>query len=247
LPQLIIFHNIVLKSLSIEVQISANEFYQIRYNFFKREYMKNKKTILRTGVAFAILMISGIMLNAQHVELSPFVGYETGANISSSYGNLHIGDGMDFGAILNVGMGGGRYGEFSYSHLGSYLDVETGMTTTRKCDLAVDYYSLGFMQEIKPDAKVTPYGLLTLGIVNYRPTTSTDISSENKMHVSIAGGVKINVSEKVGIRLQARLLMPLYYAGTYFYVGTGGSGASMSGGIHGVQGDFTAALVIKIR
>ena len=37
-------------------------------------------------------------------------------------------------------------------------------------DLAVDYYSLGILQEIKPDAKATPYGLFTLGVVNYRPT-----------------------------------------------------------------------------
>jgi hypothetical protein len=210
-------------------------------------HMKNTKVTLRIGVAFAILIISGMPVNAQHIELSPFVGYETGANISTTYGNLHIGDGMDFGGVLDVGMGGGRYGEFSYSHLGSYLDVETGMTTTRKCDLAVDYYSLGFLQEIKPDAKATPYGLFTLGIVNYRPTSGTEISSENKMHISIAGGVKIKASERIGIRLQARLLLPLYYAGTYFYAGTGGSGAGMSGGIHGVQGDFTAALVIKIR
>ena len=209
--------------------------------------MKKNKVYSRIGLALGLLLMSGIAANAQHIELSPFVGYETGANITTSYGNLHIGDGMDFGGVVDVGMGGGRYGEFSYSHLGSYLDVESGMATTRKCDLAVDYYSLGFLQEIKTETEASPFGLLTLGIVNYRPTSGTDISSENKMHVSIAGGVKIKVSEKIGIRLQARLLMPLYYAGTYFYVGTGGGGANMSGGIHGVQGDFTAALVIKIK
>ena len=209
--------------------------------------MNKNKLIPRFGIFLAIHMISSLVINAQHINLSPFVGYETGANISTSYGNLHIGDGMDFGGILDVGMGGGRYGEFSYSHLSSYLDVETGMATTRKCDLAVDYYSLGILQEIKNESDATPYGLFALGIVNYRPTSGTEISSENKMHISFAGGVKIKVSEKIGIRLQARLLMPLYYAGTYFYVGTGGGGANMSGGIHGVQGDFTAALVIKIK
>ncbi len=209
--------------------------------------MNKTNVISRIGITLAILMISGVVLKAQHVEFSPFVGYETGANISTSFGNLHIGDGMDFGGVLNVGMGGGRYGEFSYSHLGSYLDVKSGMATTRKCDLAVDYYSFGFLQEIKTDVEATPFGLLTLGIVNYRPTSGGEISSENKMQVSVAGGVKIKVSEKLGIRLQAKLLMPLYHAGNYFYVGTSDSGASMSGGIHGVQGDFTAALVIKIR
>jgi hypothetical protein len=97
-----------------------------------------------------------------------------------------------------------------------------------------------------PGAKATPYGLFTLGIVNYRPT-SGGYSSENKMHVSLAGGVKIRASERVGIRLQARLLMPLYYAGTYFSVGTGGAGYGISGGIRGVQGDFTAGLFLVLK
>ena len=65
------------------------------------------------------------------------------------------------------------------------------------------------------------------------------------MHVSLAGGLKIHASEKVGLRLQARFLMPLYYAGTYFSAGTGGAGYGISGGVFGVQGDFTAALVIR--
>jgi len=208
--------------------------------------MKNKRAILLIGIVFTILLVTGTQVKAQKVELSPFIGYETGANIYSSYGDLHIGDGMDWGGSLDVGMGGGRYGEFSYSHMASYLDLESGITSERLCDLAVDYYSLGVLQEIKPDAKATPYGLFTLGVVNYRPT-SGDISSENKMHISLAGGVKIKASAKVGIRLQARLLMPLYYAGTYFTAGTGGAGVSMGGGIKGVQGDFTAALVLNLR
>ena len=208
--------------------------------------MKNKRANLIIGIAVAILVVSVTQINAQKVELSPFVGYETGANIYSSYGDLHIGDGMDWGGSLDVGMGGGRYGEFSYSHMASYLDLESGITNERLCDLAIDYYSLGILQEVRPDSKATPYGLFTLGIVNYRPTTG-DISAENKMHISLAGGVKIKTSERIGIRLQARLLMPLYYAGTYFTAGTGGAGVSMGGGIKGVQGDFTAALVINLR
>jgi hypothetical protein len=207
--------------------------------------MKTKNLNLFTSFFIASLFLMTTQVNAQKLELAPFVGYETGAQISTSLGHLHIGDGMDFGGSLNVGMGGGRYVELSYSHLASYLDLENGITTERLCDLNVDYYSIGVLQEIKPDAKATPYGLFTLGWVNYRPQET--YSNENKMHVSLAGGLKINASEKVAIRLQARLLMPLYYAGTYFSVGTGGAGYGISGGIYGVQGDFTAALVLKLR
>jgi hypothetical protein len=208
--------------------------------------MKNKRANLLICNICTILLVTVTQARAQKIELSPFIGYETGAQIHSSLGDLHIDDGMDWGGSLDVGIGGGRYGEFSYSHMASSVHVTGGLTSYEPVNLAVDYYSLGMLQEIKPDAKATPYGLFTLGIVNYRQTSGGD-AAENKMHISLAGGVKIKASERVGLRLQARLLMPLYYAGTYFGVGTGGASAGVSGGIQGVQGDFTAALVINLR
>jgi hypothetical protein len=208
--------------------------------------MKNKKTIYFLSVLFTLMLIPFIQVKAQKVELSPFIGYETGAQIHSSLGDLHIGDGMDWGGSLDVGVGGGRYGEFSYSHMASSVHITGGLTSYEPVNVAVDYYSLGMLQEIRPDAKATPYGLFTLGVVNYRQTSGGD-ATENKMHISLAGGVKIKASERVGLRLQARLLMPIYYAGTYVGIGTGGASAGVSGGIVGVQGDFTAALVFNLR
>jgi hypothetical protein len=213
--------------------------------------MITKKRLLIVTIALAFMIVTVDTANSQKIELSPFIGYETGAIIHTSLGDLHIGDGMDFGGSINVGMGGGRYVELSYSHLATYLNLENGITTERLCDLATDYYSIGALQEIMPDEKVTPYGLFTLGWVNYRPSNPTNIandySNENKMHVSLAGGIKVNASEKIGIRLQARLLMPLYMNGMYFSAGTGGAGYGVSGGVYGVQGDFTLALVLKIK
>lgn len=207
--------------------------------------MTLKKRYLFTCLVLAISLTAGSQLKAQNIELTPIVGYETAAKINTTGGDLRINDGLVYGGALNVGLGGGRYAEFSYTHMASDLSIE-GVVREDICDLAVDYYSLGALQELMPGAKATPYGLFTLGIVNYRPT-SGGYSSENKMHVSLAGGVKIRASERIGIRLQARLLMPLYYAGTYFSVGTGGAGYGISGGIRGVQGDFTAGLFLVLK
>jgi hypothetical protein len=207
--------------------------------------MKLKKRCLFTSLALAIVMIAGIQVNAQKIELTPFIGYETGAKINTDFGYLRIGDGMNYGGALDVGFGGGRYAEFSYNHMASDLSLD-GVVREDICDLAVDYYSIGMLQEMMPEAKATPYGLFSLGVVNYRPT-SGDYVSENKMHVSLAGGIKIRASERIGIRLQARLLMPLFYAGTYFSVGTGGAGYGISGGIRGIQGDFTGGLVFVLK
>jgi hypothetical protein len=204
--------------------------------------MKTYKTLLMTVLPMILLLASVAQVKAQKIEIAPLIGYETGAHAHTNLGTLHIGDGMNFGGSVDVGLGRGRFAELSYTHLKSYLNNEMALNTTRVCDLAVDYYSIGVLQELRPKAKVSPYGLFTLGLVNYRPTTG-NISSENKMDVSLAGGIKIHATEKIGLRLQARLLMPIYYAGTYFTIGSGGGGYGIAGGVVAVQGDFTAALV----
>lgn len=208
--------------------------------------MKHKRSILYSSFALAVIMAAAIQVNAQKIELTPFVGYETGAKIYFGSGDLRISDGLNYGGALNIGLGGGRFAELSYSHMASDLYIDGSLGREDLCDLAVDYYSIGALQEMMPGAKATPYGLFSLGWVNYRPT-SGDYISENKMHVSLAGGVKIKISERIGIRLQARLLMPLYFAGTYFTVGGGGAGYGIAGGIHGVQGDFTGGLVFVLK
>ena len=64
--------------------------------------------------------------------------------------------------------------------------------------------------------------------------------------ITLGGGIKIMPSDKIGIRLQGRLLMPMYFAGVGLWAGTGGGGASVNGGIPIIQGDLTAALVIRL-
>ena len=36
-------------------------------------------------------------LKAQRIELSPFIGYETGSTVYTSLGYIYIGNGMDYG------------------------------------------------------------------------------------------------------------------------------------------------------
>ena len=59
-------------------------------------------------------------------------------------------------------------------------------------------------------------------------------------------GVKIMFSERVGIMLRGRLMMPMNFAGTSFYIGTGGSGLSVNSYVSPLQGDFNGGLIIKL-
>ena len=208
--------------------------------------MSKRKSFSVAGILLFLLSTGFTVVKAQRVELSPFVGYETGSTVYTSLGYIYIGDGMDFGGNIDWRIGNNRYAEISFSHMMTSLNVDDGSNELYLFDLGVNYYSIGILQETKPLSKLSPYGLFSLGWVNYNPQ-SDDYSGENKMHFSLAGGLKIRATERIGFRLQARLLMPIFYAGTNFSSGTGGTSMNVSATSVAFQGDFTAALVIVIR
>ena len=59
-------------------------------------------------------------------------------------------------------------------------------------------------------------------------------------------GAKIMFTERVGIMLRGRLMLPMFFGGVGFYAGSGGSGLSLNSYAALVQGDFNAGLVFKL-
>ncbi len=53
-------------------------------------------------------------------------------------------------------------------------------------------------------------------------------------------------SERIGIMLRGRLMMPMAFAGTSLYVGAGGGGVSLNSWVAPLQGDFNGGLIIKL-
>ena len=63
-------------------------------------------------------------------------------------------------------------------------------------------------------------------------------------------GVKYFFTDVVGVKFQARLLMPMYFGGVGFGCGIGTGGSSCGGGAtfgtEIIQGDFTGGLVFRV-
>jgi hypothetical protein len=70
--------------------------------------MKTYKTLSMTFLLITLLIASVVQVKAQKIEITPFIGYITGVQANTNLGTLHIGDGMDFGGSVDVGLGGGE-------------------------------------------------------------------------------------------------------------------------------------------
>jgi hypothetical protein len=185
------------------------------------------------------------------VEITPFAGYMVNTDVVGSYGYLENGDGMSYGGAIAVDVQRMLQIEFSYTYTKgtSYFRSASVQYDSFGFDVAYNHFVLSTVHELKPGGKVIPYGKAGLGAWWASPSTSNSkyqLQDTWRMLVELALGAKIYMSEKVGIRLEANVAMPLNFYGAGFYVGTGGSGMSANAGIPMAQFNFMGGLVIVI-
>lgn len=207
--------------------------------------MKRKLILL----ALALLINEGVFAQ---VQINVFGGYVPSSKTAYNYSGyrLRIDDGANFGVALDFALPlKGIEAELSYTHFSSTLSQDGGIVDNVETQpIIVEYYQLGVLRPLKEDDSFVPYGLLTLGMARFAPELATQDYFRFAMNAGL--GMKYFFTDKVGIRLQARLLMPLYFSGAGFgcSIGTGGSGCGTGVGFGSeiLQADFTGGVVLKV-
>jgi hypothetical protein len=209
-----------------------------------------KKFLLSTIVLFAAVTFS----KAQ-IQVTAYTGYQFGSSTNvygwNTQGRFKIKAGQDFGGMLSFEVRPGTQAEFSYTFMGTYATIERGgFPANTLGDVDVHYYQIGGVQETTVGENVDLFGTLTVGGTTFSPKTDYvtiddrrySVNSKTYFSVGVGGGVKLWLSDVIGIRLQARMLMPVTWGG--FYFGTGGGGATVGSSI--ISGDVGGGLVFKI-
>jgi len=188
------------------------------------------------------------------IDLQPFVGWQFGGKAKFFEGEINIKSDMNYGIAMDVGIHDGVMLELYYSQMNTTADwrpyrgyENIWPATTLAMD--VHYLQVGGIRYLER-GNIEPFGGVTLGATWFEAWENTDKSGGNdtvtRFAITLGGGVKIMPSDRIGIRLEARLLMPMYFAGVGLWAGTGGGGVSINGAIPILQGDLTAGLVIRL-
>ena len=134
--------------------------------------------------------------------------------------------------------------EFEWNHTDTrlqwYDNIEQRNLTE---DVKMNYYILGFNKELS-EGPAVPFGIVNIGVMNLKGETLN--FSENWFTVGLGGGLKYYLSDHIGIRLQARLFLPMQFAGVGFGCDTGGCGSGVSTYTTVIQGDFTGGIILKM-
>ena len=200
-----------------------------------------------------------------HQGLAQEGKFEIGANYSymwtGSYqfyeGEVIMEDNSSWGGVIDYAFRPDAMIELSYSYTSSNAHFQRyynmGSTTPGLDDfstpLTIQYFQAGSIYQM-PKGKAQPFIGVNLGAVLFHPTGSVQqgvtVSDKWNFAMSVVGGVKVYLSDKFGIRLQGRLLLPMYFSGGSMYVGTGGAGLAVGAGIPVVQGDVGVGVFLQL-
>jgi len=204
-------------------------------------------------ILFSIFLISSLYSFAQ-IEVSPMVGYFFGGRTNFYEGSLKIKDNVNYGLYLGYDTDNHTGLELSYAMSSSVAQWRPSFAfsedlPSRDFDMNTHVFLLGGIKSVPFSEKVVGFGGLKAGAILYHPR-EVQINDVWRFLVAVNAGVKIFLTEKVGIRLQGNLYMPMYFngAGMYCGIGSGGSscGASVNSTIVIFEGDLTAGLIFKL-
>jgi len=178
--------------------------------------------------------------------LSAQVGYSFGALINTYDGQIRLDPGEWFGGALDYAVRRDVLLELSYYYRTSTITSRYGNAwapggSENLGNQTTQYFQIGSLKTFRKD-RVAPFigGNLGAGVF------SSDVRGSSAswfFTVSGLGGAKIFLTNNIGIRVQGRLMLPIFFGSMGFYCGTGGCGAGV-GGSGTVEGELSTGLFV---
>jgi opacity protein-like surface antigen len=207
------------------------------------------RKLLLTALAL-VLVSSPVLAQRPSIEIQLLVDYLWTTSMSGTYqgsgGNYDIKNNPGYGFAIDVEIRPGTELEFLYLRQDSDLTFTGGSFQGSEdiMGLVTSYYHVGAIQGF-PRGNVKPFTGLTLGATQLAPQDIVGLETQWKFSFAFNAGAKIYVHERIGIRLQGRLLASFLDAGAGMWLGTGG----VSLGVTGTalwQWDLGGGLIIRL-
>jgi opacity protein-like surface antigen len=171
--------------------------------------MRHSGSIIRLTLLF-ILSICLISLPipsgalAEGFQITPFLGYRVGGHFEDAGTGveLDLDEAETYGIILDKDIGPGKQYEFFYSFQPSRLTAGGIVTPGVLTDVDVEYFHIGGRNYWDQGA-IRTFAVGSIGATHFDPHAS-NLSSETRFSIGLGGGVEVDASERIAIRLEGR-------------------------------------------
>jgi hypothetical protein len=197
-------------------------------------------------LSFSFLPLAGLL--AQGIEITPITGYTFQAGFNISGGRAFLRDGQNWGGMIGFSPNKLTEVELGYNYMGtSAVARSSSLQNNVDTPAQVHYATIGMNRLFPASEKMTLFtgaklgtGTLAFPESNFRNIT--------KFTVGFQGGMKFYASDRVGLRLQANLMMPVVGVGSSLWWSPGGGAAvGVSGWSPIVQFGFTGGLIFRLQ
>lgn len=196
-----------------------------------------------------VIMFPVFMFAQRSFEIAPFAGYMFGGGVKYYEGKLKLDDGMNYGISILTPLHSLVDIEFNYTRMDSKASFSPYFgfpLQYRETNLATNYFQIGGVSKFySQNTQLTPFGSVSIGATWFSPSDGS-FRDVWRFSATVGLGAKYMFSERFGIMIRGRLLMPMYFGGIGMYFGTGGSGVSVNSVVAPLQGDFNGGLIIKV-
>jgi len=213
--------------------------------------MKNKLLIALLALAFFPV------IGFSQIDLMPWGGYNFGARVGIYGGELRVNGAGTYGINIDYNLDYDNAIQFSYSNAQSRIRINDyyypggGITNGNFSNVSENYFLLGGVRYFM-DEQIKPYGSVSMGLAYYNITdvdqyyqqySQTDML---RFAVGFGLGMKVMLSDMIGIDMHIRALAPIQWGGVGIGVGTGGASAGVYAGSSFISGDVGGGLIIRL-
>ena len=196
-----------------------------------------------------LILLPAFPVLGQTLEITGFTGYQLGGKARLYDGDFRIDNAQNFGGKLAVGVIPHAFFELSYMRAdtrGRLFPFNGEVSDYLR--FSSNYIQLGGLRELDL-GRAAPFFTVGLGVAVWAPKTST-VDTKAQFSGSVGAGLKLWITDVLGIRLQGSMLLPLVYNGIGFGCGIGTGGSGCSGNVYTrvtpFQGEFSGGLILKI-
>jgi opacity protein-like surface antigen len=183
------------------------------------------------------------------IELTAIAGYQVNTDIDTVEGSVRVDDAPVYGAVIGVAVRPTSKAELIWLYSEPTVRASSPrLLGPTSFGVASHFFQLGGTHGIRRQA-FELFGGGTIGAAVYLPGTlrladgsTVSLDDTWRFAFTLGAGVKVHATPKVALRFETRVAAPVYFDSGGIYVGSGGAGLGVSGGVPLWQWNFLAGL-----
>jgi opacity protein-like surface antigen len=182
--------------------------------------------------------------DAGAVEIAPFTGHRYGGSFedANTLSGFELADATSFGLLLDFDLAPDQQIEVFLSRQDTQLTTAGTFTGNPLFDLTIDYYHVGGLYLLPAEGPMHPFVSGTVGLTRMAPKRA-DLTTENRLSLSLGGGARFYFSGNVGLRFDVRAIYTMLNADTSVFCSGGCTIRVRSNGF--VQAEAGAAMLVR--